>query len=199
MKKYLKKIKQSTKLSNEGAMESRDHFKNGASPKSHTIKRNFILNVKLFLVSLVAAATLSIGLPSCGNNNSQKESSNNEKQKAAIPPKIQEAYEHIKGKTFAATYSAQQGLSVYNSTLTLTFNPINEKTGTVSTKIIQEVNSLVGSSKNNTESKTVNYHIQEDGKIIMAANDYIYFQKSSSGLSSNWKDNNGSTLTFYKR
>jgi hypothetical protein len=28
-------------------MEFRDHFKNGASPKSHTIRGNFIFNVIL--------------------------------------------------------------------------------------------------------------------------------------------------------
>jgi hypothetical protein len=77
MKKYLKKIKQSANFSNEGAMEPGDHFKNGASPKSHTIRRNHILNLKLFLVSLVVAVTMSIGLSSCDNNNSQKESPNN--------------------------------------------------------------------------------------------------------------------------
>jgi hypothetical protein len=78
MKKYLKKIKQSANY-NEGTMESGDHFKNGASPKSHTIRGNFILNVSLFLAGLLAAATLSIGLSSCGNNSSQKGSSNNVK------------------------------------------------------------------------------------------------------------------------
>ncbi|MDR1593920.1 MAG: hypothetical protein LBS43_05475 [Prevotellaceae bacterium] len=155
--------------------------------------------VNLFLVSLVAAVTLSAGLSSCGNNNSKRENSNNaETQQKEIPPKIQEAYEYIKGQTFTATYSAQSGISVYNSTLTLTFNPVNEQEGTVSVKIIQEVNSLVDSGKSNTDHKTVHYNIQEDGKIIMDANDYIYFQKSSSGLTSNWEDPNGSTFTFYK-
>jgi hypothetical protein len=155
--------------------------------------------VSLFLASLLAAATLGIGLSSCGNSNSQKENSNRAEKKTAIPPKIQEAYEHIKGKTFTATYSAQQGISVYNSTLSLTFTPKNENEGTVLLKITQEVNSLVGSSENNTDSKTNLYHIQEDGKIIMNVQDYIYFQKSSSGLSSNWKNTDGSTFTFYKR
>jgi hypothetical protein len=157
--------------------------------------------IKLFLIGLVATATLSIVLSSCGNNNSHRESSNSVEvqQKTKIPPKIQEAYEHIKGKTFEATYSAQQGMSVYNATLTLTFNPTNETEGTVLTKITQEVNSLAGSGTNNTDSNTARYHIQEDGKIIMDVQDYIYFQKSSLGLNSNWKDTDGSTFIFYKK
>jgi hypothetical protein len=36
MKKHLNSFKQSANLSNRGAMESGDHFKNGASPKSLT-------------------------------------------------------------------------------------------------------------------------------------------------------------------
>ncbi|MDR1338731.1 MAG: hypothetical protein LBK58_01530 [Prevotellaceae bacterium] len=42
MKKYLKRSKQNANLSSRGAMESGDHFKNGASPKSLTSRGNFL-------------------------------------------------------------------------------------------------------------------------------------------------------------
>ncbi|MDR1338622.1 MAG: hypothetical protein LBK58_00950 [Prevotellaceae bacterium] len=41
MKKYLNSFKQSVSFSSRGAMESGDHFKNGANPKSLTSRRNF--------------------------------------------------------------------------------------------------------------------------------------------------------------
>jgi hypothetical protein len=44
MKKYLNSFKHSANLSSEGAMESGNHFKNGASPKSHTSRENILIN-----------------------------------------------------------------------------------------------------------------------------------------------------------
>jgi hypothetical protein len=45
MKKYFKKFEQYANLSSERTVETGDHFKNGASPKSQTSRKN-ILEIK---------------------------------------------------------------------------------------------------------------------------------------------------------
>jgi hypothetical protein len=60
MNKYFDSFKQQSVDYSEDAMESRNHFKNGASPKSHTSKRNLKL---LTLFALIAGAVTFV---SCG-------------------------------------------------------------------------------------------------------------------------------------
>jgi hypothetical protein len=53
MKKYLKSFNQNANLSSEGAMESGNHFKNGANPKSLTSRKNFNNKLKMNTVKVV--------------------------------------------------------------------------------------------------------------------------------------------------
>ncbi|MDR1169804.1 MAG: hypothetical protein LBK97_03115 [Prevotellaceae bacterium] len=46
MRKYLKKIKHSANLSSDGAMESGDHFKNGARPAKPLEQEEFLIIIK---------------------------------------------------------------------------------------------------------------------------------------------------------
>jgi hypothetical protein len=58
MKKYLNSFKQSANLSSEGAMESEDHFKNGASLKSLTKKGLFFIVLLCGVLSAFAQSTV---------------------------------------------------------------------------------------------------------------------------------------------
>jgi hypothetical protein len=53
MKKYFKSFKQNANLSNRGAMESGDHFKNGASPKSLTSRGNKSITNKVKMKNFI--------------------------------------------------------------------------------------------------------------------------------------------------
>jgi hypothetical protein len=70
MKKYFKSFEQSAKLSSRGAMESGDHFKNGASPKSLTSRGNLnhlvLYSMKRF--TLILAVAMGLMFISCSKD-----------------------------------------------------------------------------------------------------------------------------------
>ena len=61
----------------KSAMESRDHLKNGASPKSQMSRKNLIL----FSISLIIACIVSAIFTSCGD---EEKGSNNKKNSTSV-------------------------------------------------------------------------------------------------------------------
>jgi hypothetical protein len=74
MKKYLKSFKQSANFSSVGAMESGNHFKNGASPKSLTSRENlnYLILYSMKRFTLILAVTMGLMLTSCSKDSDDK-------------------------------------------------------------------------------------------------------------------------------
>jgi hypothetical protein len=125
MKKYLKFFKQCANLSSEGAMESGDHFKNGASPKSLTSreKLNHLIsyNMKRFTMSLANALMICMILTAtfaCSKDDN--ETTPDDPEVPALPPaeietkspyKIGDYYNvsGVKGTVFEISNNGQNG------------------------------------------------------------------------------------------
>jgi hypothetical protein len=90
MKKYFKNFKQSANLSSESAMESGDHFKNGASPKSlmsrEKLNHLILYNMKQFMMSMVNALMICMLLTTFSCNKDDNETTPDDPDVPTLPP-----------------------------------------------------------------------------------------------------------------
>jgi hypothetical protein len=125
----------------------------------------------------------------------EKDAAEQEKNRSQSERK--KTYNSINGKTFEASYTEQQYLSILRTVLKLTFNPTNEEEGTVVLESIREVSSAATPGSTQRDSNRLTYYIKEDGKIIVGS---MTLERKQSGygvrLVSDVKDNNGNNITF---
>jgi hypothetical protein len=154
--------------------------------------------VKLFLMGLVAIATLSAGLSSCGGGSSNSSSNSSEAQQEtpSISTEVEDVYNFVNRKTFEASYSERGG---GGSVLKLHFNCKSKTGGTIKMHILtweaeRVINGIQqGGNSARTEDKEVSFQIRDDGSIVTNA---MTLKKDGRYLVSNWDNGQGGYIKF---
>jgi hypothetical protein len=160
--------------------------------------------VNLFIVSLVAVVTLSVGLSSCGggsgNSNSNSNNTNEQRtEEEETPTIVKEIYDFINGKSFGARYTeqgvGQYGPTIYTSTLKLSFKSTTEfiGVGEVTMILTTETNSLAGGGGSNSDSNKLNYLIASNGNIFVGN---MILTKKGNQLVSDQENGQGEYIIF---